>query len=537
MAVFSSTGGLLASYGRVDDDEEEERGVRGSTGTLRLKEPAGVAVDGTGSLFIADTGNDRVLKLSSAGAVLLELGGRSPRIFKKPSGVAVDAGGTIYVADTGNGRMQVFSSSGGLRAQFLLPPVRFPDDEDDRDDEEEDERGKPVGVAVDAAGRVYAADSKGRRVVIFDAAGALLAERPVAGRPAGVAVSPDGDCLLVADRKNGRVLKFDRDGAQNLAFGRRGGDDDDDDASPKDGAVVFGKPFGLALDAAGTLWVADRNAERLRAFALPTGRPSLVVPAPRQGDESTARGVVDSDEGGMVARRDGAAVLVGPEALARDLKVTVSPASQDTDAREASSRRQGLTPASPAVAYGPEGTAFKKPVTLVLPYVAALAGTGAKGLKVAYWNPDKRAWEELESQVDAVKRTVTATTTHFSLYQVMAPTQAAVALAPAADPAFFLRDLYVFPNPAVGGARPTFHLAVGVADKVTLRIYDISGQDVHQATIDTPPSIVDDGAGPKYAYEYPWNGHIPSGVYLYTIVAEKSGQPAIRKAGKFSVVR
>jgi hypothetical protein len=106
-----------------------------------------------------------------------------------------------------------------------------------------------------------------------------------------------------------------------------------------------------------------------------------------------------------------------------------------------------------------------------------------------------------------------------------------------ADTSFVLRDLYVFPNPAVRGARPTIHLAVGVADKVTIRIYDVSGQDVHQATIDTPPSIIDDGSGPKYAYEFPWNGHIPSGVYLYTIVAEKSGQPAVRKAGKFAVVR
>ncbi|TBR23271.1 T9SS type A sorting domain-containing protein, partial [bacterium] len=106
-----------------------------------------------------------------------------------------------------------------------------------------------------------------------------------------------------------------------------------------------------------------------------------------------------------------------------------------------------------------------------------------------------------------------------------------------ADTAFVLRDLYVFPNPAVGGARPTIHVSVGLADKVTIRIYDVSGQEVHQATIDTPPSIIDDGSGPKYAYEYPWNGHIPSGVYLYTIVAEKSGQPAVRKAGKFAVVR
>ncbi|TPW18829.1 MAG: NHL repeat containing protein, partial [Elusimicrobia bacterium] len=114
----------MASYGRVDDDDDEKHGLRGSTGALRLDEPAGVAVDGTGNIFVADTGNDRVLALSPAGQVLFQVGGRAPRTFKKPSGVAVDAAGTIYVADTGNGRVQVFSSTGGLRAQFLLPPVR-----------------------------------------------------------------------------------------------------------------------------------------------------------------------------------------------------------------------------------------------------------------------------------------------------------------------------------------------------------------------------------------------------------------------------
>ncbi|TBR19407.1 hypothetical protein EPO15_14270 [bacterium] len=112
-----------------------------------------------------------------------------------------------------------------------------------------------------------------------------------------------------------------------------------------------------------------------------------------------------------------------------------------------------------------------------------------------------------------------------------------VGLAAAADTAFVLHEVYAFPNPAVGGARPTLHVAVGMADRVTIRIYDISGQQVHQATLDSSPSVIDDGSGPKFAYEFPWDGHIPSGVYLYTVVAEKNGQGAIRKTGKLAVVR
>ncbi|MFH1726743.1 MAG: T9SS type A sorting domain-containing protein, partial [Elusimicrobiota bacterium] len=107
----------------------------------------------------------------------------------------------------------------------------------------------------------------------------------------------------------------------------------------------------------------------------------------------------------------------------------------------------------------------------------------------------------------------------------------------AADPSFTLRDMYVFPNPAVGGARPTLHAAVGIADKVTLRIYNMAGQQAHQATLEDAPPVIDDGSGPKYAYEYTWDGRIPSGVYLYTMTAEKSGHADIRKSGKFAVVR
>lgn len=124
-------------------------------------------------------------------------------------------------------------------------------------------------------------------------------------------------------------------------------------------------------------------------------------------------------------------------------------------------------------------------------------------------------------------------------------TPTALSLAPAAQPPipaatandFKLRSIYAFPNPAVAGQKPIIHVSVGVADKVTFRFYDISGQQVHQATIDSPPSQIDDGTGPHPAYEYAWEGRIPSGVYLYSVTAEKAGQAPIRQTGKFAVVR
>jgi len=106
-----------------------------------------------------------------------------------------------------------------------------------------------------------------------------------------------------------------------------------------------------------------------------------------------------------------------------------------------------------------------------------------------------------------------------------------------ADPSFLLRDIYVFPNPAVRGQAPTVHAAVGIADQVRVKIYNVAGQQVHEAALDGTPPVIDDGSGSKYAYEYTWRGHIPSGVYLYTVEAKKSGHAPIRKAGKMGVVR
>lgn len=106
----------------------------------------------------------------------------------------------------------------------------------------------------------------------------------------------------------------------------------------------------------------------------------------------------------------------------------------------------------------------------------------------------------------------------------------------AADPAFVLRSFYVFPDPAVGGASPIFHVAVGLADKVTIRAFDVAGRQLHMAALERP-AVIDDGAGPQYAYEHAWRGWIASGVYYYTVEAEKGGRPALHGRGRFAVIR
>lgn len=526
-----------------------------------LNKPKAVAADRAGNLYIADTNNSRVIKLSPDGAVLLQLGrrkdkkngppdylpGKANGEFNKPSGVALDAAENLYVSDTNNHRIQKFRPDGSFLLAITLPAA--PNDvaqEDDDEDTQMPELGEPMGIAIDGSGNIYVADREGDRVLKYSPSGALLATIESAGaglgqlsNPRGVAVSADGDCILVSDRNNDRIQKFDSAGRATLAFGKNGKGD------PASG-IFFNKPAGLAMDSAGDLYIADRNNDRIQKLGASAAPVTIVSVGESKAEPGKKR--ISKRQGGRVQRGDGAGVAVPPEALGQDLEITVSTPLVRTELEEQTKKKKMgavLAAVSEGVEYGPEGTVFSTPVTLTLPYDPAAVrsqGMNEALLQVYYWNRDKVRWEGLPSVVDAQARVVTAQTSHFSLYQVLGtldnkPAETISAPAITADPTFAFREVFVFPNPAVRGAKPTIHFAVGLADRITIRIYDVAGRSVHQAVMDTPPSIISDASGARYAYEYAWDGRIPSGVYLYSITAEKSGFSPIRRSGKFAVVR
>ncbi|MBU2575038.1 MAG: FapA family protein [Elusimicrobia bacterium] len=113
---------------------------------------------------------------------------------------------------------------------------------------------------------------------------------------------------------------------------------------------------------------------------------------------------------------------------------------------------------------------------------------------------------------------------------------AGVKISAGPDPTFKLGEVYVFPNPTKGGAVPVFHIEAGIADSVKILVYTVAGRIAHEHTLTSPPTALDDGNGLAYAYEYAWDGHIPSGVYYYYIEAEKAGRD-LKKTGKFAVIR
>jgi DNA-binding beta-propeller fold protein YncE len=184
-------------------------------GGLQLHEPYSVAVaPATGDVYVTDTGANRVLVYGTEGSLLAKWGagggdgaaGSGPGEFDHPAAVALapagPAQGNVYVADEGNNRVVELSPAGAVLGEWGSSGSgsgRF---------------HAPRGVAVDGAGRVYVVDSENDRVQVFDPGGLFLGKWGASGispgdfsRPTAVAVDCEGN-VYVADTSNNRVERF-----------------------------------------------------------------------------------------------------------------------------------------------------------------------------------------------------------------------------------------------------------------------------------------------------------------------------------------
>lgn len=106
----------------------------------------------------------------------------------------------------------------------------------------------------------------------------------------------------------------------------------------------------------------------------------------------------------------------------------------------------------------------------------------------------------------------------------------------AADTSFKLGEVYCYPNPAKK-INPIFHIETGLADKVELKIYDVSGDLVHETTLTGAPQQIDDGQGPQLAYEYLWDvKNVGSGVYIFSVTS-RQGDKTLKKTGRCAVIK
>jgi len=181
-------------------------GTRGNGGgQFNVPGPAGVAVNSSGNIFVADPGNNRVQKFSSTGTFISSIGssGSGDGQFSGPTGIAIDSSDNLYVADTGNNRIQKFNSAGTFVTKWGTSGTG------------NGEFSLPDGVSADNAGTVYVADTGNNRVQLFSSSGTFIEVCGSAGSgdgqfagPEDVAANAAGTFFYVVDRDNSRVQKF-----------------------------------------------------------------------------------------------------------------------------------------------------------------------------------------------------------------------------------------------------------------------------------------------------------------------------------------
>lgn len=230
---------------KVYDFHGSLRGIVGKYGATEgaFDQPADVASDSQGNLYVADMLNNRIVKFDRSLSFVLQWGqhGSGPGRFRNPQAVAVSEKGEIFVADLSN-RIQVFDSNGRV-LRFLGEPGG-----------KSGQFVRPVGMAFDGHGNLYVADSGNGRVQKFDAAGKYAEEwKEVEGwgnfaRP--WAIRHDQDFFYVLDQQKNAVVILD--GCRRLVKALQ------DD---------FDGPSGIAVQG-NLLAVADRNHHLVKVYKL-----------------------------------------------------------------------------------------------------------------------------------------------------------------------------------------------------------------------------------------------------------------------------
>ncbi len=252
---LSASGEVLGTWGTFATSDT----TTAPPGTFNS--PWDVAVAPDGSVYVADTWNHRIQKFTSSGKFITMWGfsgqAEFPDAFWGPRAVAVDANGRVYVVDTGNKRVVIFDGDGNYLTQF--GSTGFDAGQFD----------EPVGIAVDTNGRVYVADTWNQRIQVFEPDEAGLLFTPIAkwdlsawygqsldNKPY-LAVDSLGH-VFVTDPDGYRVIEFTNNGDFIRYWGDYGGT-----------AETFGLPAGIAVDPAGGIWVSDAGNSRLMHFTMP----------------------------------------------------------------------------------------------------------------------------------------------------------------------------------------------------------------------------------------------------------------------------
>jgi sugar lactone lactonase YvrE len=263
-------------------------GDSGQAVSAQLYYPAGVAVDASGNIYIADTSNHRVRRVDPQGVITTVAGtgttgfagdgglGAAAKLYS-PAGVAVEASGNIYIADTDNHRVRRVDPQGVITTVAGTGTAGY---FGDMGPGSATTLNKPKGVAVDSSGNVYIADTDNHRVRQVNSLGTIttVAGNGTAGyfgeggpatattlnSPAGVAVDSSGN-VYITERGNHRVRQVDSLGTITTVAGNgTAGYSGDDGPST---FASLNSPTGVAIHPSGSILITDGANHRIRRIA------------------------------------------------------------------------------------------------------------------------------------------------------------------------------------------------------------------------------------------------------------------------------
>ncbi|MDR3676854.1 MAG: choice-of-anchor D domain-containing protein, partial [Acidobacteriota bacterium] len=261
-------------------------GDGGAATSAKLNFPTEVALDGSGNLFIVDSNNERIRRVDVLTHDITTVAGNGQTGFNgdntaatsaslcNPYGVALDGSGNVFIADTCSSRLrrvdattqnittvagdgaQDFTGDGGLAAFAAL--------------------NSPQAVAIDSTGNLFIADTSNGRIRRVDkltadittiAGGGTGGDNGAATSamlftPSGLAIDGSGN-LLIADNQNNRIRRVDRDTQTITTVAGNGIPGFSGNGSGANLAQMWG-PWGIALDSSGNLFIADLQNFRIR---------------------------------------------------------------------------------------------------------------------------------------------------------------------------------------------------------------------------------------------------------------------------------
>lgn len=273
--------------------------------TARFNQPNGIAIDSLRNVYVADTGNHTIRRISldrtvstvagSPGASGIADGKGGGARFTGPRGVAVDSFGVVYVADTGNHAIRKISKAGDVTT---LAGVAGQFGSADGQGAEARFYG-PAALALDRTGNLWVADSSNDTIRKITPSGVVST---VAGRPrevgskdgisaearfsypCGIAVDFAG-MILISDSGNRLIRRMTPQGVVTTLSGVVGRWDD----TAADGdlrSARFSAPVGIAVDVSGSICIADAGNGTVRRIS-PTGEVTILAGQPRAGGGGT----------------------------------------------------------------------------------------------------------------------------------------------------------------------------------------------------------------------------------------------------------